>query len=52
MIAERTAVGVVDAVRLEGAADSVGIGRLVGRVGIRAEVAEIFGGGGERQWKD
>jgi hypothetical protein len=50
LIAEWTAVGaklVVDAVRFEGAVGSEGIGRRVGRVGIRAELAEIFGLGAE-----
>ena len=40
--------GVVDAVRLEGAAGSVGIGSGIRIVRIRAEFAEVFGVDGER----
>ena len=50
-VAERTAigtVGIVDAVRFEGAASTEGIGGRVWCVGIRAEFAEVFGMGGER----
>jgi len=46
LIAERTAVGtigIIDAIRFEGAAGAEGIGRRVGRAGIRAELTELFG---------
>ena len=54
LIAEGTAVGaegIVDAVRLEGASGSVGIGRGIRIVRIRAQLAEIFRVDGERQWQ-
>ena len=52
LIAEGTAVGaegIVQAVRLEGASGSVGIGRGIRIEGIRAEFAKIFRVDGERQ---
>ena len=55
MIAEGTAVGtegIVDAVRLEGAAGAEGIGRGFRIVGIRAQLAEIFRVDGEREEED
>jgi len=45
------AEGIVDAVRLEGAAGSVGIGRGIRIVGVRAQLAEIFRVDRERLWK-
>jgi len=52
LIAEGTAVGaerIVDAVRLEGASSSEGIGRGIRIVRIRAQFAEIFRVDGERE---
>jgi len=52
LIAEGTAVGaegIVDAVRFEGASGSVGIGRGIRIVRIRAQFTEIFGVNGEWQ---
>jgi len=54
LIAERTTVGaegIIDAVQLEGASGSVGIGRGIRIVRIRAQLAEIFRVNGERQWQ-
>jgi hypothetical protein len=54
LIAEGTAVGaegIVDAVRLEGASGSEGIGRGIRIVRIRAQLAEIFGVDREREWQ-
>ena len=51
LIAERTAVGtkrIVDAVKFEGASSSKGISRRVRIKRIGAQIAEIFGGCGER----
>ena len=54
LIAEGTAVGaegIVQAVRLEGASGSEGIGRGIRIERIRAQLAEIFRVDGERQWQ-
>jgi hypothetical protein len=54
LIAEGTAVGavgIVDAVRLERASGSVGIGRGIRIVRIRTQLAEIFGVDRKRQWQ-
>ena len=54
MIAEGTAVraeGIVDAIWLEGASGSVGIGRGIRIERIRAQLAEIFRVDAERQWQ-
>ena len=55
LIAEGTAVGtegIVDAVRLEGAASSEGIGRGIRIVRIRAQLAEIFRPGRSSEEKE
>jgi len=55
LIAEGTAVGtegIVKAVRLEGAAGSVGIGRGIRIVRIRAQLAKIFSVDRERKWQE
>jgi len=54
LIAEGTAVGtegIVQAVRLEGASSPEGIGRGIRIERIGAQLAEIFGADGERQWQ-
>ena len=54
MIAEGTAVGaegIVQAVRLEGASGSVGIGRGIRIVRVRTQLAEIFRVDAERRWQ-
>ena len=54
MIAEGTAVGtegIVQAVRLEGASGSEGIGRGIRIVRIRAQLAEIFRVDEEMKWQ-
>ena len=42
----------MEAARVEGASGSEGIGRGVRNKRIGAQIAEVFGGGGERQGKD
>jgi hypothetical protein len=46
------AVGIVDAVRFEGASGSEWISRRVRRIRIRAEFSEIFSGGGQREQQE
>jgi hypothetical protein len=54
LVTERTAIGaerIVDAVRLEGASSSEGIGSGIRIERIRAQLTEIFRVDGERRWQ-